>query len=71
MGCVPDLDVRVTAPADPKGLCYKLARLGLGDAPIRDLVGLLDSKLGIRTFLVPVPNQNWSIYRKRVSPRRA
>ena len=36
------------------------ARLGLGDAPVPDLVDLLDGTVGIRTFLVPVDNQNWS-----------
>jgi Zn-dependent peptidase ImmA (M78 family)/DNA-binding XRE family transcriptional regulator len=36
------------------------ARLGLGDAPIGDLVDLLDGTVGIRTFLIPVQNDNWS-----------
>jgi Zn-dependent peptidase ImmA (M78 family)/DNA-binding XRE family transcriptional regulator len=36
------------------------ARLGLGDAPITDLMDLLDSTVGIRTFLIPVPQDNWS-----------
>ena len=36
------------------------ARLGLGDSPITDLVDLLDSTVGIRTFLIPVGQDNWS-----------
>lgn len=36
------------------------ARLGLGDAPFSDLAHVLDGIVGIRTFLIPVPNQNWS-----------
>ena len=36
------------------------ARLGLGDAPITNLMDLLDGTVGVRTFLVPVQNQNWS-----------
>jgi Zn-dependent peptidase ImmA (M78 family) len=36
------------------------ARLGLGDAPVTDLMDLLDGKVGIRTFLVPVDQNNWS-----------
>lgn len=39
------------------------SRLGLGDAPIkevRDLMDLLDSTVGIRTFLVPVQSSTWS-----------
>lgn len=36
------------------------ARLGLGDAPIGDLVDLLDGTVGIRTFLIPVAQDNWS-----------
>lgn len=36
------------------------ARLGLGDAPITNLMDLLDGTVGIRTFLIPVQNQNWS-----------
>jgi Zn-dependent peptidase ImmA (M78 family)/transcriptional regulator with XRE-family HTH domain len=36
------------------------ARLGLGDAPITDLVDLLDSTIGVRTFLIPVDQNNWS-----------
>lgn len=36
------------------------ARLGLGEAPLKELADLLDGIVGIRTFLVPVPNQNWS-----------
>ena len=35
-------------------------RLGLGDAPLANLANLLDSAVGIRTFLVPVGNQSWS-----------
>ncbi|MBI2939255.1 MAG: ImmA/IrrE family metallo-endopeptidase [Chloroflexi bacterium] len=35
-------------------------RLGLGDAPLKDLMDLLDSTVGIRTFLIPVQNQSWS-----------
>jgi len=36
------------------------ARLGLGDAPVTGLVDLLDGTVGIRTFLMPVMNDNWS-----------
>jgi len=36
------------------------ARLGLGDGPILDLVDLLDGTAGVRTFLIPVQDQNWS-----------
>ena len=36
------------------------ARLGLGDSPITDLMDLLDGTVGIRTFLIPVPQDNWS-----------
>jgi Zn-dependent peptidase ImmA (M78 family) len=36
------------------------ARLGLGDAPIPDLMDLLDGTVGIRTFLIPVAQGNWS-----------
>jgi Zn-dependent peptidase ImmA (M78 family) len=36
------------------------ARLGLGDAPVTDLMDLLDAMVGIRTFLVPVKQDNWS-----------
>jgi Zn-dependent peptidase ImmA (M78 family) len=36
------------------------ARLGLGDAPVTDLMDLLDATVGIRTFLVPVKQDNWS-----------
>lgn len=35
-------------------------RLGLGDAPLKDLMNLLDGIVGIRTFLVPVEHQSWS-----------
>lgn len=35
-------------------------RLGLGDAPVRDLMNLLDGSVGIRTFLVPVSQSTWS-----------
>ena len=36
------------------------ARLGLGDSPITELIDLLDGTAGIRTFLVPVAQDNWS-----------
>jgi len=36
------------------------ARLGLGDSPISDLKDLLDGRVGIRTFLIPVDQNNWS-----------
>ena len=36
------------------------ARLGLGDSPITDLMDLLDGTVGIRTFLIPVNQHNWS-----------
>jgi Zn-dependent peptidase ImmA (M78 family)/DNA-binding XRE family transcriptional regulator len=36
------------------------ARLGLGDAPVGDLIDLLDGTIGIRTFLLPVQQNNWS-----------
>src|SRR5215212_3946429 len=36
------------------------ARLGFGDAPIGDLMDLLDGTVGIRTFLIPVDQNNWS-----------
>jgi Zn-dependent peptidase ImmA (M78 family) len=36
------------------------SRLGLGDAPIKDLADLLDGKVGVRTFMLPVENQRWS-----------
>lgn len=39
------------------------SRLGLGDASIkeiRDLMDLLDSTVGVRTFLVPVQSSTWS-----------
>lgn len=36
------------------------ARLGLGEAPLLDLLNLLDSTVGVRTFLVPVDAQSWS-----------
>lgn len=38
-------------------------RLGLGDAPLKDLkdlMDLLDSTVGIRTFAIPVEQQSWS-----------
>ncbi len=36
------------------------ARLGLGDAPLSDLMNLLDNAAGIRTFMLPVEKQSWS-----------
>jgi Zn-dependent peptidase ImmA (M78 family)/DNA-binding XRE family transcriptional regulator len=36
------------------------SRLGLGDAPIKDLADLLDGQAGVRTFMLPVVNQRWS-----------
>jgi Zn-dependent peptidase ImmA (M78 family) len=36
------------------------ARLGLGDAPIADLMDLLDGSAGIRSFLIPVERDAWS-----------
>jgi Zn-dependent peptidase ImmA (M78 family) len=36
------------------------SRLGLGDAPVKDLADLLDGKAGVRCFMVPVTNQRWS-----------
>ena len=36
------------------------SRLGLGDAPIKDLASLLDEQVGVRTFMLPVANQSWS-----------
>jgi Zn-dependent peptidase ImmA (M78 family)/DNA-binding transcriptional regulator YiaG len=36
------------------------ARLGLGDAPIHDLMDLLDGTVGVRTFFIPVNQDNWS-----------
>ena len=36
------------------------SRLGLGDAPVGSLMDLLDSRIGIRTFVIPVPNQDWA-----------
>jgi Zn-dependent peptidase ImmA (M78 family) len=36
------------------------ARLGLGDAPVTNLMDLLDGTVGVRTFLVPVEQQNYS-----------
>ena len=36
------------------------SRLGLGDAPIKDVVDLLDSTVGIRVFMLPVSQQSWS-----------
>jgi Zn-dependent peptidase ImmA (M78 family)/DNA-binding XRE family transcriptional regulator len=35
-------------------------RLGLGDAPLRDVMDVLDGTAGVRTFLVRVQNQTWS-----------
>jgi len=35
-------------------------RLGLGDAPLKDLLNLLDGTVGVKTFLVPVEHQSWS-----------
>ncbi len=35
-------------------------RLGLGDAPVKDLVDLLDGTVGIRVFMLPVSQQSWS-----------
>jgi Zn-dependent peptidase ImmA (M78 family)/transcriptional regulator with XRE-family HTH domain len=35
-------------------------RLGLGDAPLKDLMNLLDGIVGIKTFLIPVEHQSWS-----------
>ncbi|MBI4492723.1 MAG: ImmA/IrrE family metallo-endopeptidase [Chloroflexi bacterium] len=35
-------------------------RLGLGHAPLKDLMDFLDSTVGIRTFLVPVAQSTWS-----------
>lgn len=46
------------------------ARLGLGDAPIGDLVDLLDGTVGIRTFLVPVAQDTWSSVSVQGSGRR-
>ena len=36
------------------------SRLGLGDAPVKDLVDLLDGNVGIRVFMLPVSQQSWS-----------
>lgn len=36
------------------------SRLGLGDAPIKDLAVLLDERVGARTFMLPVAHQSWS-----------
>jgi Zn-dependent peptidase ImmA (M78 family) len=36
------------------------SRLGQGDAPIGDLLNLLDEQAGVRAFLVPVAVQSWS-----------
>lgn len=36
------------------------SRLGLGDAPIKDLADLLDERAGVRTFMLPVDNGRWS-----------
>jgi Zn-dependent peptidase ImmA (M78 family) len=36
------------------------ARLGLGEAPIKDIQDLLDEQVGIRAFIVPVVAQSWS-----------
>ncbi|MGH2459584.1 MAG: helix-turn-helix domain-containing protein [Chloroflexota bacterium] len=35
-------------------------RLGLGDAPLKDLMNLLDGIIGVKTFLIPVERQSWS-----------
>lgn len=35
-------------------------RLGLGDAPLKDLMNLLDGIVGVKTFLIPVERQSWS-----------
>ena len=35
-------------------------RLGLGDAPVKDLVDLLDGTAGVRVFMFPVSQQSWS-----------
>ena len=35
-------------------------RLGLGDAPVKDLVDLLDGSVGMRIFMLPVGEQSWS-----------
>jgi Zn-dependent peptidase ImmA (M78 family)/DNA-binding XRE family transcriptional regulator len=35
-------------------------RLGLGEAPLANLMDLLDSTVGVRTFLLPVSSQSWS-----------
>ena len=36
------------------------ARLGLGDAPIRDLVDLLECDAGLRVFMLPLSQHSWS-----------
>ena len=35
-------------------------RLGLGDAPVKDLVDVLDGTAGVRVFMFPVSQQSWS-----------
>ena len=35
-------------------------RLGLGEAPVKDLIDLLDGTVGIRVFMLPVSQQSWS-----------
>ena len=35
-------------------------RLGLGDAPVKDLIDVLDGTVGIRVFMLPVSEQSWS-----------
>ena len=47
------------------------ARLGLGDASIPNLMDLLDGTVGIRTFLIPVRQDNWSSVSVQGRNRRA
>lgn len=46
--------------ADAESLAeMERSRLGLGDGPIKDLFNLLDERIGIRSFMLPVNAQSW------------
>ncbi len=50
---------RTTADAETLAVMER-ARLGLEDAPIRDLASLLDERAGVRVFLLPVKRHSFS-----------
>ena len=60
--CPPDYSTfgfRTAAEAETLAEMER-SRLGLGDAPVKDLANLLDEQVGVRTFMLPVAVQSWS-----------